>query len=212
MRRIITFIIGQRPEGTRLTIVRFLRRNNIPHYECRCDCGKVVFCRPADIGKKTFSCGCLGYEKRMRAITSHGLNNTPEYQASKNAFSRCYNPHNAFYSDYGGRGITCDFGSREEMAQWLIQNLPKPHAGLCLDRIDNSGGYSIGNLKWSTPKESSRNTRKNRTVTINGVTKCISEWSEESGIGWMTLLWRIEAGVPGPFLLHKGKLTRDVYA
>ncbi len=73
---------------------------------------------------------------------------------------RCTNPHDKYYHRYGGRGIKIfdawlhDFGAFRA----YIQTLPHyGEPGYTLDRINNSGNYEPGNLKWSTPKEQANN-------------------------------------------------------
>jgi uncharacterized C2H2 Zn-finger protein len=91
---------------------------------------------------------------------------------------RCYNEKCCAYNYYGGRGITiCD--------QWkndfncFINDMDKrPKKCFSLERIDNNLGYFPENCKWATRTEQARNTRRNRLGTVNGITKCYSEWAE----------------------------------
>lgn len=71
---------------------------------------------------------------------------------------RCYNPNNAMYPHYGGRGLTV-------CPEW-VNSFDCFHAdmgdapeGKSLDRIDNDKGYSKDNCKWSTPSEQTKNRR-----------------------------------------------------
>jgi hypothetical protein len=48
-------------------------------------------------------------------------------------------------------------------------------------RYYNDSGYSPENCKWSTQVEQRRNTRINKFLTIDGVTKTMIEWSESDG-------------------------------
>ena len=84
------------------------------------------------------------------------------------AKQRCTNPNSTAYSNYGGRGIAFEFPSVRAFAEWVLDNIgPKPGAEYSLDRIDNSRGYTPGNLRWATTSEQARNKRAYRR-TQNG--------------------------------------------
>ncbi|MDX0833995.1 hypothetical protein GOD82_29710 [Sinorhizobium medicae] len=48
---------------------------------------------------------------------------------------------------------------------------------------------------------------KSRTLTFNGVTKTVSEWSSETGISINTINGRLRAGLPIEEVLKPGKIT-----
>lgn len=81
------------------------------------------------------------------------------YHAFLKARRRCQNPLDNRYSDYGGRGIKFLFSGFQEL---LDEVGPRPSLDYSLDRIDNSGNYEAGNVKWSTRKEQQANTRRQR--------------------------------------------------
>ncbi len=140
--------------NTRLTPVAITRIKGKIRYKCQCSCGNVIFPTPCEIGKRTFSCGCLSQENKIKNGTTHGLSKTKEYAASFNAFTRCRKPNSKYWKWYGGRGIEVKFKTIEEMTRWLINNLPRPSGKYFLDRIDNDGHYEPGNIRWLTSKES----------------------------------------------------------
>lgn len=120
------------------------------------------------------------------------------YQMWKSIKQRCFNKNSKSYHRYGGRGITLfkswikDYKAFEK---YLLDNLGnKPTANHQLDRKNNDGNYEPGNLRWSTPKENCNNTSVNRFITINGITKTISEWAEFSNIKPHTILKRLKNG------------------
>lgn len=93
------------------------------------------------------------------------------YHKYINMIRRCYNPNDADYTDYGGRGIEVDKEWRDEVnGIWryieYINKLDKPsELHKYIDRIDNDGNYEPGNLRWATLSEQNRNRRpfKNKT-------------------------------------------------
>lgn len=79
-----------------------------------------------------------------------------EYQAYHDAKQRCTNPKARRFCDYGARGIAFCF---ESFNQFINHIGPKPKPGMSLERINNSLGYQIGNVKWASTVEQARNRR-----------------------------------------------------
>ena len=105
--------------------------------------------------------------------------------------SRCENKNREKYKDYGARGINvCDeWQDAEKFCKWSLENGYKE--GLQIDRIDVNGNYEPSNCRWVTPKVNSRNRRNTVFLTINGETKCVSEWCESIKISQYTIYWWI---------------------
>lgn len=60
-----------------------------------------------------------------------------------------------------------------------------------VDHIDrNPSNNKASNLRWVNHTENMRNYANNRMLTINGVTKPMSEWAEESPVGYSTIKQR----------------------
>jgi hypothetical protein len=51
----------------------------------------------------TKSCGRLRKDRLLETSTTHGMAKSPEYINYRSMLSRCYNPRNKRYKDYGGR-------------------------------------------------------------------------------------------------------------
>lgn len=106
---------------------------------------------------------------------------------------RCYDPKNASFRHYGGRGITvCEawLNDRDAFISWALST-GGGRKELSLDRIDNEKGYSPDNCRWATLQEQLSNQRRNRRITIDGVTKTVSEWARIKGLKGDTILKRI---------------------
>ena len=127
--------------------------------------------------------------------------------AHKNMLDRCYNPKNASFTNYGGRGITvCDEWktSRDEFVLWAIA---AGHADdLSLDRIDNNKGYSPENCRWASIRDQLLNQRRNRIIEFGGVALALSQWAEKLGITLDTLSKRL-VRMPVEKALQPGRLT-----
>ena len=89
---------------------------------------------------------------------SHGMTNSPEYTAWRGARDRCFNPKDARYPNYGGRGISMCDEWRDSFVAFYNHIGPRP-PGYMLDRIDNEGDYELWNVRWTTPKISANNRR-----------------------------------------------------
>jgi hypothetical protein len=103
--------------------------------------------------------------------------------------TRCRNPRNPYFVDYGGRGImVCD--RWKEFENFRADMGPRP-PGASIDRINNDGNYEPGNCRWATHVEQARNRRNNLWIELDGVRKLAGEWALELGINIRTLRSRI---------------------
>lgn len=66
-------------------------------------------------------------------------------KALSNARQRCTNPKNKDYANYGAQGIKVLLTLDE-----LIDAIGLPHAKATLDRIDPTGHYELGNVRWAS--------------------------------------------------------------
>lgn len=157
-----------------------------------------------DISVKTRSCGCIHTE----TITTHGKSSTPTYSSWSKIISRCHDVNNEHYRDYGGRGIAvCD---RWRKFENFLEDMGDRPIGTSIDRIDTNGNYEPSNCRWATPKEQSNNTRRCHVVTIDGISKNVSQWAESTNVRRETIFARIRAGKTGRDLI-KGKENHEVH-
>ena len=108
-----------------------------------------------------------------------------------NIMARCYDQSHSAYTDYGGRGITtCErWRTRNYFVDDILELIGPPPAKMSLDRIDNDGGYSPGNVRWATGKQQNANQRPHRMHSNNT--------SGAVGVYWHTGKWQACASVGG---------------
>ncbi len=147
--------------------------------------------------------------------------NTRENNSWRCMLARCTNPTNKDWKYYGERGVVvcnrwhkfdnfvCDMGVRPDKCS--------------LDRIDPTGNYSCGscdecisngwplNCKWSTTKEQANNKRATIKLTLDGITRSLSEWSNIKGVSYTAVISRYKRGVSLPDLFSKTRLIGDMH-
>lgn len=164
-------------------------------WRCVCDCGTVrTFVGRSLRTGNTQSCGCLS---RQRAAASRATGNKhhPSYEIWSGIWKRCTNPKTRTFRFYGGRGISVCPQWRD-FAVFNRDMGPRPSLKHSLDRFPNKdGNYEPSNCRWATQKEQCRNTRRNRVVTMDGVSLCVSEWCERLGLRARTVHGRIHRGL-----------------
>lgn len=130
----------------------------------------------------------------MGFIHGEAYRRTPEYLLWLRIKARCFYKRHKSYRNYGGRGIMMCPLWRKSFIAFLHDVGRRLSSHHSLDRIDNDKGYFPDNVKWSTRKEQARNKRNNRVIEISGHRRCLSEWEELSGIGRVTILYRLRRG------------------
>ena len=153
------------------------------YWKCKCDCGRIKEVRTDCLTRGLVrSCGCLKKEQNGINLTKfhrHKLSHTKLWDTYYSMKSRCYDPADKRYKDYGGRGIkVCGEweSSFDEFANWAISH--GFDKNLQIDRIDNNGDYSPENCRWVTQKENCRNRRSNVLIEYNGKMITLVEFSE----------------------------------
>lgn len=162
------------------------------YYFCQCECGSIKSVRSDSLIDGTIrSCGCMKREQDRTNLTAnhkHKMSRTRPYEIWQGMKGRCYNPHDARYDRYGGRGITVcdewrnDFGA---FYGWALENGYADD--LTIDRIDNDKGYSPDNCRWADVETQCRNRSSNINITIGNATKTLTEWCEIFELPYQTI-------------------------
>jgi hypothetical protein len=71
--------------------------------------------------------------------------------------SRCTNPNNIDYRNYGGRGIV--ICQRWQTFENFLQDMGPRPPGYSIERIDVNGNYEPSNCKWIPHNEQWKNRR-----------------------------------------------------
>lgn len=145
---------------------------------CQCACGnKTLVPKGRLVYGTTKSCGCLAREKI--GVKNSYEDRFPElYNKFKSMRSRCNNPNNSQYKNYGGRGIKCLFNDGfVKFVEYCLSVGWK--TGLQIDRIDNNGNYEPGNIRFVSRKTNVRNRRVSVLLTAWGETKHIKDWEDD---------------------------------
>lgn len=160
---------------------------------CLCDCGLTKIIASGTLVNATRSCGCMATTKTHGAAGGKG---TSEYHIWTAMKARCYRSSDPAFGRYGGRGITICARRKNSFETFLADMGPRPSKSHSIDRFpNNDGNYepdnwvlaqfdcaSTDNCRWATSSEQMRNMRRNRTLTINGETKCLTDWAKHAGI------------------------------
>lgn len=171
--------------------------------ECGCGACKVVNFYNWKRGVVK-SCGCLSRKlasERMRirntSRTTSAAHTHRLYRVYNAMKDRCRNPRCKQYADYGGRGIkVCDrWLGKHGFSNFLVDMEATFQEGLTLDRTDNDGPYSPENCQWVDRFVQNSHTRKTVTLTHDGKTLTLSQWSRELGIGRDVLCRRRKRGL-----------------
>lgn len=150
----------------RLTVLRLIYERKNPKAECVCNCGKVITPqRGSLLNGRAKSCGCLRAEQNAVASLRHGQSQSKEYRVFSGMKSRCSNPRNPHFANYGGRGIQVLYASFEE---FLADVGPRPE-GTWIERLNNELHYQPGNCEWVPPKVNQTNKRVSKIWSIDGV-------------------------------------------
>lgn len=174
------------------------RRGHLTFWLCRCDCGKDTVVSIGHLRNgHTQSCGCLHDEAIKVANMTHGHaangKRSVEFGTWSRIHTRCTNPNNRSYKDYGGRGIfVCErWSGKDGFRNFLADMGKRPRGKFSLGRKDNDGPYSKDNCRWETKAQQAQNTRSTVNITCFGRTQCRAAWSRETGLSEAAITYRL---------------------
>lgn len=162
------------------------------YWKCLCSCKNITFVKTNSlISGRTTSCGCLGKERRIQAITKHGESKTRLYSIWRNMKCRCSCPTASKYEIYGGKGISvcAEWQNFEGFRNWAMSHGYSDN--LSIDRINGKQGYCPENCRWVTYKVQANNTSQNHVISYNGEFHTLSEWAGILGFNYKVLSERI---------------------
>ena len=165
------------------------------YWRFRCQCGTHCVKVGTDVRKETKrggtpNCGCLTKQLIAKANTTHGMSKHPAFAVWRSMVDRCYLPTHQAWANYGGRGISVCEGWRQSFQAFWGDMGSTYRRGLDLDRIDNNGGYTPQNCRWTTRRISSMN-RRNTERRIDVV-----ELSKSTGVSTSTIYYRLAHNWP----------------
>ena len=114
--------------------------------------------------------------------------------------TRCYNPNDEKYKNYGGRGITvCDEWLHDAgaFAKWAYENgfdENKTQEEQSIDRKDVNRNYCPSNCRFVDAKTQANNKTDNFLIEFNGEVDTLANWSRKTGIKQETIAWRLKRG------------------
>lgn len=169
-----------------ITILRWQRgsRSKRGKYVFRCECGL----------EGTVFQNVLKRKDAFKRCRHPGHSYTSEYRSWGGMIDRCFNPKNAAYENYGGRGITVCDRWKSDYRLFFEDMGKKPSRDHSIDRIDNDGPYSPENCRWATMKEQHKNRRCSFYVLNGGERLYLPELARQTGIKRQTLRNRLERG------------------
>jgi hypothetical protein len=159
------------------------------------------------------SCGCLHKERTREAKFIHGMTGTKDYKAYQCMLSRCYNPNDKNYHNYGGRGISVCQRWRDSSKAFFDDMGPRPY-GYELERVDNDGNYEPSNCIWATHYDQVRNRRTNDKYLYKGEMICLKDICTDLDLPYKTIQrrkkhlgWSFEDAISKPIKVGNNQYT-----
>jgi hypothetical protein len=145
--------------GKRVEMLEVVEKLPKSRYRCVCDCGKEKILRIGHFNSgKMKSCGCHW---------KTGKSGSREQWSYNNMMSRCHNPKNKRYKDYGTKGIVVCESWRGNFKKFY-EDMGECPNGYQIDRIDNNKGYYKQNCRWVDPKTNMSNRSVSKIWIVNG--------------------------------------------
>lgn len=205
--------------GTKINSLQILeevgRKNNNILVKCLCDCGNEVIYTVSRVKNGIIKdCGCSKRRITSELMTTHGETNTKLYWIWGSMKSRCFQPNSENYDYYGGREISiCDewLGNIGfiNFKKWALENGYEEGKKLSIERENLDGDYEPSNCKWIPFVYQARNRRSNINATLNGETKCLTEWCNELDLKFSSIRYLVKVKGFTPECAIKYKLEKN---
>lgn len=157
---------------------------------CVCECGAESIKRLGNLRSgQTKSCGCLRSTTTTANKTKHAMYGTPAYKSWSSMLTRCANPRNHKYADYGARGIKVHEAWKNFEA--FHRDMGDRPPGTTLGRLNNDGNYEPGNCKWEAATTQARNKRNTRIFEFDGHSAMLQEHCDRLGLNCSTVRSRV---------------------
>lgn len=167
----------------RLTVIKRISPIGTKHikWECVCTCGNTSYpTTDALLKGRTTSCGCFSKIAIAERSKTHGCYKTALYSLWVAMKDRCDNPNNKARKYYKDKGIT--YSDDWKQFENFKRDMGERPAGMTLERIDNSKGYSKENCKWATRREQRLNQDCNTIYRVGEVSGTLLQVIEALGL------------------------------
>jgi hypothetical protein len=149
------------------------------------------------------------YSLGNKNAVKHGSSHTKLYAIWRHIKNRCYGndpQHRRYYAERGIKMCERWLNSFENFQGWAISCGYKD--GLTIDRINVNGDYSPENCRWATRREQSNNRRVTLFLTLNGITRALSDWAEVAGLPYHVVFKRYKQGWNAERIINTPLQTR----
>lgn len=142
---------------------------------------------------KSVSCGCDNLNRLGAMQRTHGESGSRLHRIWKNMRSRCNNPNNPGFANYGGRGIQicAEWNTFGAFRDWALAHGYRDD--LSIERMDVNGDYSPDNCMWAGAAVQSAN---RRFVSRAPDGELWWHKARRNGITWAAYQWRLSDGWP----------------
>ncbi len=203
MGRKVVDLSGEKFGKLEVLKLAYIKNKRTCYWLCKCECGNTKVINGDSLKKGDIkACGCLRGKGSKYSIQDKKI-----YKKWSHMLSRCNNPKDISYKNYGGRGIkVCkEWFDYENFAKWSIENGYSEN--LELDRINTNGDYSPDNCRYITRLENSRNKRKTLKFCYKGEELTLKQLADKYEINYKILWQRIRRS---KMTIEKAIETQDV--
>lgn len=188
--------------GTKVNNLQVLeeagRKNKNILVKCLCDCGNTAIITVSRVKNGIVKdCGCSKKKITSELMKKHGESNSKLYWIWESMKARCYREKTEHFKYYGERGVSiCNEWLGEDgflnFRNWSTKNGYIDGKKLSIERKDINGNYEPSNCEWIPFVLQARNRKSNINATLNGKTKCLTEWCNELDLKFSSIRYLIK--------------------